>query len=39
MIRHRLTRLVLALALGTALAPAAPAFAEAPAVRTQVPGY
>ena len=39
MIRHRLTRLALALALGTALLPATPALAEAPAVRTQVPGF
>ncbi len=39
MIRHRLTRLALALVLGTALLPATPALAEAPAVRTQVPGF
>ncbi len=39
MIRHRLTRLAFALTLGAALVPAAPALAEAPAVRTQVPGY
>ena len=39
MIRHKLTRLALALALGTALIPATPALAEAPAVRTQVPGF
>ena len=38
MIRHRLTRLALALALGITLLPATPALAEAPAVRTQVPG-
>lgn len=39
MIRHSLTRLALALALGVALVPATPALAEAPAVRTQVPGF
>lgn len=39
MIRHSLTRLALALALGVALVPATPALAEAPAVHTQVPGF
>ena len=39
MIRHRLTRLAFALTLGAALVPAAPALADAPAVRAQVPGY
>lgn len=39
MIRHSLTRLAFALAAATILLPAAPALAEAPAVRTQVPGF
>ncbi|MBP6802020.1 MAG: MBL fold metallo-hydrolase [Zoogloea sp.] len=39
MIRHSLTRLAFALAAATFLLPAAPALAEAPAVRTQVPGF
>lgn len=39
MIRSTLNRIALALALGATFVPAVPALAEAPQVRTQVPGF